>query len=97
MTHADVADQLEAFVREQFGIPANDPKFGREVRLFERGYVDSIGVAEMLAFIEETFGVTVPDDDLLSDDFTTVDGIARIVRRLRSAEEASGRPGAATF
>ena len=40
------------------------------------------GVAETLAYIEERYGVEVPDDVLLSDEFTTIDGIARSIVEL---------------
>jgi acyl carrier protein len=48
-----------------------------------------VGVVELLAFLAREFGVEVPEEDLLSDEFSTVAGIARIIRRLRAA---SGRP-----
>jgi acyl carrier protein len=41
--------------------------------------VDSIGVTEVIAFVEEAFHVTVPDEALFSPDFVHIDGIARIV------------------
>jgi Phosphopantetheine attachment site len=52
------------------------------IDLFELGYVDSVGFAELLALLAEEFGVDVPENDLLSDDFLTIDGDARIVSRL---------------
>ena len=82
MTEAEVAERLERFVREQFAIDAGDSRFGRSVDLFEGAYVDSVGLAEMLAFIEEEFGVTVPDEELLSEEFGTIDGMAAAVCRL---------------
>ena len=50
--------------------------------IYESGYVDSIGVVELLAFIDEEFGVDVPETELLSDEFSNIDGIARIVSEL---------------
>jgi acyl carrier protein len=44
--------------------------------------VDSVGLAELLGFIEEEFAVEVPDDELVSDGFATIDGIAQVVVRL---------------
>lgn len=83
MTQDEAADRIETFLREQFEVAADDPGFGRDASLFVRGYVDSLGVAELIAFIDEVFGVGVPDEDLLSDEFETIDGIAGIVVRLR--------------
>jgi acyl carrier protein len=77
-----IAHRIEQFVRAQFDIDPNDRGFDRTVDLFELGYVDSVGFAELLAFLSEEFGVDVPDDELLSDEFVRIDGIAMIVSRL---------------
>jgi len=79
---AQVATELEEFLRAQF--PATTVDLRRDVDLFESGVVDSVGVAETLAHIEELYGVEVPDDVLLSDDFTTVDGMARCIVALHA-------------
>jgi D-alanine--poly(phosphoribitol) ligase subunit 2 len=83
-----IASRIEAFVRTQFEIDPSDDGFDRTVDLFELGYVDSVGFAELLAFLAEEFGVDVPEDDLLSDDFLRIDGMARIVSRLTVEAEA---------
>jgi D-alanine--poly(phosphoribitol) ligase subunit 2 len=83
-----VANRIEAFVRTQFEIDPNDDGFDHTVDLFELGYVDSVGFAELLAFIAEEFGVEVPEADLLSEDFLSIDGMARIVSRLTVGAEA---------
>ena len=77
-----IADRIEQFVRVQFDVDSNDGGFDRTVDLFALGYVDSVGFAELLAFLSEEFGVDVPEDDLLSDEFLRIDGMATIVSRL---------------
>jgi acyl carrier protein len=89
MDESQVALKIESFIREAFQIARDDPGFGRSVDLFEAGYVDSVGVIETLAFIAETFGVEVPDTALLSDEFATIDGMARVVSVLIAADSAS--------
>ncbi|MGH4019211.1 MAG: acyl carrier protein [Pseudonocardiaceae bacterium] len=81
MTQDEIADRLEAFVRTQYSIGADDPGFTREVDLFDLGYVDSIGLVELLTFINANFEVEVEDDDLLSDEFSNIHGMAKIVCR----------------
>ncbi len=73
--------RIEEFIRSQFSVSPTDPGFGRSADLFEEGYVDSVGVVEVLEFLNEEFDVEIPDDDLLSDDFSNIAGIARIVAR----------------
>lgn len=80
MTSNQIEDSLEAFVRVAFSVSPDDPGFDRAADLFDRGYVDSVGLAELLEFIRSEFAVEVPEDDLLSEDFSTIKGMGRIIR-----------------
>jgi acyl carrier protein len=79
----DAGKRIERFIREQFMVRPDDPHFSRTTDLYENGFVDSVGVVELLAFIDEEFGVEIPEKLLLSKDFSNIDGIAGIVDRLR--------------
>jgi acyl carrier protein len=82
MIESEVAAQTEAWVRTQFSVNPADYRFGRDTDLFDNGYVDSVGLAELIGFLEEEFGIESPDDLLVSDDFATIDGISRAICRL---------------
>jgi acyl carrier protein len=73
--------RIEEFIRTQFSVSPTDPRFDRGVDLFEAGYIDSMGIVELLEFLSQEFDVQIPDDDLLSDDFSSITGIAQIVSR----------------
>lgn len=73
--------RIEEYIRIQFKVSLTDPVFSREVDLFERGYVDSVGFVELLEFLRAEFGVEIPDEDLLSDDFSSIAGLTQIVSR----------------
>jgi acyl carrier protein len=88
MTVAQVGDRVEAYVRTQFRVSPSDTRFSRSQRLFEMGYIDSVGVVELLAFLTEEFHVTLPDEALMSDEFSTIDGIAGLVCRYRNGASA---------
>lgn len=79
-----ITTDVDRFVRESFAVGVDDPGYHRDVDLFEAGYVDSVGLVEILAFVDSRFAVEIAEEDLLSDDFSTVSGIARIVDRTRS-------------
>lgn len=85
MTEQDVAAAVEEFARREFSIKESDQRFDRTVDLFEDGYVDSIGVIELIQFLERTFAIEIPEADLFSPEFSSIDGIARIVTRNRSS------------
>jgi acyl carrier protein len=78
--HDDVERKIEAFLHGR--VEGSIPGLARDVDLYEGGHVDSVGVIELLSFVEEEFGVLIPEEDLLSGDFSRISGIARIVARL---------------
>jgi acyl carrier protein len=77
-----VAETIERFVRERFHVTPGDARFTRQAHLWEEGYVDSIGIVEMIAFLESTFAVQIPEQALFSPDFTHIDGMARVIVEL---------------
>jgi D-alanine--poly(phosphoribitol) ligase subunit 2 len=49
---------------------------GRDVDVFAAGF-DSLSLSRLLVFIEERFGVRVPDQDVEIDEIATVASMAR--------------------
>ncbi len=49
--------------------------------LFEKGVIDSFGVIELVARLEEAFGIAVPDQDMVPRTFETLERIAAYVER----------------
>jgi acyl carrier protein len=47
--------------------------------LLEGGILDSQGVLEVVTFIEQEYGISVPDDDLVPDNFQSVERITAYV------------------
>jgi acyl carrier protein len=80
-TASGVADELERFIRAHFAID-DDELFSRDVNLWEEGIVDSTGVVEVLAHIEATWQLQVPDELLFDPDFVTISGMARLLSEL---------------
>ena len=77
-SQAEIASVIERFIQRQFRIVDAVPSL-RDTHLFESGFVDSAGVVELIAFVESTFKVRLGDDQVFSDDFTTINGISSIV------------------
>lgn len=50
---------------------ASEVKIDRDTGLLETGLLDSINLVGLIQFIEERFGIRIPDSDIGSDLFTT--------------------------
>ena len=67
-------NEIRQFIADKFFWGQNK-KFGSDMSLIDAGIVDSTGVLEIVSFLEENFGITVKDDELVPEN---LDSIARI-------------------
>ncbi len=74
-----IADRLEEFVRRTGEVTDDDLEFGRDVHIFEHGYLDSLGVVRLIEFLESTYSIAFTDEELFDPVFTTIDGIVGIM------------------
>lgn len=93
-TPEGIAGAVERFLRSAFRIPDRDGSFHRDAHLFESGFVDSTGAIELIAFLESTFNVELQEEDLFSDEFTTINGISGVIHRCLSGEPSGCFPAA---
>ena len=77
-----IAVDIEAYVRTRFQVPPSDTVLSRSCDLFEEGYVDSTGLVELIAHVEKTYDVRLPEEALFDPSFSHIDGIARVVAAL---------------
>jgi acyl carrier protein len=68
----------ELLLGRDSGAPAPDDD------LLATGLVDSHGVMELVAFLEERYGISISDDDLTPENFQSLDRIEEYVARKRS-------------
>jgi acyl carrier protein len=49
--------------------------------LLENGVIDSVAMIELVSFIEETYGIHIPDEDLMPEHFETLESIVSYIER----------------
>ena len=77
---------LRQFIRDNFLFGLQGESFLDDDSLLEKRIIDSTGVLELIAFLEENFGVKVQDDELLPEN---LDSINRLVRFLEKKSKAA--------
>lgn len=50
--------------------------------LFDDGIVDSLGLQQLIVYLEDNHDIEVEEDHLVPDNFETVAGIAQLVKKL---------------
>lgn len=85
MLREDVNERIASFIIGAF--PAARERGLRDGDdLLEEGILDSLGVLDVVAFIEREFGITVADDDLVPEHFRSVERLAAFVRGRRNGD-----------
>lgn len=79
MNSAQIIDRTRAYVAENFLYMRPDFQLGEADSLLERGIIDSMGVMELVSFIESEFGVAVGDDDVTEENIGSLRAIGRFV------------------
>jgi acyl carrier protein len=78
----EIKQQVRAFLTSNFYI-ADPAALEDDVSLLDRGIIDSTGVLEVIAFLEETFGISVEDSEMLPENLDSIARIANYVARKR--------------
>ncbi len=77
-----IESQLAQFIQADLTADA-----GRRVQpdddLLGDGILDSAGIAQLLGFIEESFGIAVADEDLTAENFETISAVADLIQSKR--------------
>jgi acyl carrier protein len=79
MNTTDLALEIYKFIVDNFMFGQADG-LGYDESLLQRGVIDSTGVLELLAFLEENFKITVNDDEVIPANFETVSGLASYIQ-----------------
>ena len=80
-----VASSFRTFITTHFPGSKRRPLENAD-SLLESGIIDSLGVLDLVAFIETEFKITVEDDDLTPENFQSIDRMMAFVDRKRNGE-----------
>ncbi len=76
----DIKEQVRTFVTTNFYIA--DPRtLTDSASLLDQGVIDSTGVLEVIGFLEDTFGITIEDDEMLPANLDSIERISAFVAR----------------
>jgi acyl carrier protein len=78
-----VKEKIRAMVQSNLNIFHADAKFSDEDNIFRKGFVDSLFAVQLIAYLEQEFGIKVANKDLDINNFHSVDKMVSFVERKR--------------
>ena len=74
----DITNVVRHFVVETF-LFGEDEKLKEDTSFIESGIIDSTGILELVAFLEETFGMRFQDDELIPENLDSISNVVRFL------------------
>lgn len=75
----DVVSSLRRYIAENFLHRRGVSQVGEDDPLLESGIVDSMGILQLVGFLESRFGIDVDDEDIVPENFETMMSISAFV------------------
>ena len=69
---------LKEYIREEL-MNGSSNELDESENLLAAGIIDSLGILRLVSFVEEKFGIEVPDEDVTIDNFQSVKSMSDYV------------------
>lgn len=87
----EIESQVRRFIEDNFLFREDRTSLSATESLLEAGLIDSTGILELVAFLEESFELEVADADLVPANFDSIEAIVAYVERVRTSAPSSDR------
>jgi acyl carrier protein len=84
-----VAETIEQKVRNYIAknfIFEDSYPYSDDQSFLAKGIIDSTGVLELITFVQEEFGITVEDDELVPENLDSIQALGAFIRKKTPAE-----------
>ncbi len=80
----DTVKQIRSFIFENFLFDADEEALKNDGSFLEQGIIDSTGVLELVDWLEETFEISVDDEELIPENLDSVNNLAGFIAKKSS-------------
>ncbi len=76
--------KLREYIFDNFLFTEDENALGNDDSFMEKGIIDSTGILEVITFIEEDFGFTVKDEELIPENLDSINNLAAFIQRKKA-------------
>ena len=81
----EIEPKIRSYIAENLLFSDDGFPYSDEASFLQEGIVDSIGVMELVNFVESTFSISIDDHELIPDN---LDSVAQLSNFVRSKKES---------
>lgn len=85
----EIREQIKAYIAETFLFSNDGFNLGDGDSLLDEGVIDSMGVLELIMFVEETFGISVEDEEIKPENFDSINNLHQYIQQKQSVSMPS--------
>lgn len=74
-----IAATIRQFIIDNF-LFEEDDNLKEDSSFLENGVIDSTGILELVTFVEEIFGITVEDEEMIPENLDSIANVANYIR-----------------
>ena len=76
-----VSSEIKAFIVSNFLFGDERKSIEEEQSFLESGVIDSTGLLELVSFIEQKYGITIGDREMVPENLDSLQNVSRLVAR----------------
>ena len=76
----EIIKTIRKFLIENF-LFEEDENLKNDTSFLENGILDSTGVLELIAFLEETYGIEVEDEEVIPENLDSIANVAQYIQK----------------
>jgi acyl carrier protein len=76
--------QIKRFVLQNFLFTEDENAVADHESLITKGIVDSTGILELISHLEETYGISVAEEEMVPANFESIDNVTAFLSRTLS-------------
>ena len=77
----EIEQEMRQFIVDNFLFGDKETKFSNDDSFLDRGMIDSTGVLELVAFLEEKYGIKINDNELVPENLDSIGCLVRFIDR----------------
>ena len=81
----ELEKKIKGYILENYLFTDDESQLASGDSLLERGIIDSTGILAVIMFLEDEFGVTVDDDEMVPENLDSVAILVAFVQRKKAA------------
>ncbi|MEA1887526.1 MAG: acyl carrier protein [Bacteroidota bacterium] len=75
----NIKTQVKSYINK--AVHVEKDKIHNDSLIFKEGYFDSMGLVMLISFIEESFNIDIKDEDLVEENFESINAISDFISR----------------